>query len=527
MRDVNRTVTYDSRVIECHGACHPEGARDGSEMVNLSAFIRYHASRTPDRIALVYGSERLTYAEFHRRIERCGGWLARQGIGVDDVVAVLMKNSAAFLELAFAVSHVGAVFLPINFRLSREEVGYIVGNAGAKLLIADEELAPLACEGVALTLLDEAAQSDSTRIAAKAEPAPMRFRRPSDLFRLMYTSGTTDRPKGVMHTYEKFYWKCADHVVALGLSADTRLLVGGPLYHVGAFDLPGIAALWVGGTLCVHRNFDPDTVLASIEAERLTSGWLAPVMTSALLAHPGRERFDVSSLRWIIGGGERTPEARIRSFSEYFTKGRYIDAYGLTETCSGDTLMEGGREIEKIGSTGRALAHVEIEIRDDAGATLPPGQPGEICVRGAKVTAGYWNDPEKTKASFFGEWFRTGDVGYLDEDGFLFLTDRKKDMIISGGENIASSEVERVIYELPQVREVAVVGLPDERWGERPVAVVVLAPGARLDLDALSQHCRAKLAAFKTPKQLIIREDLPRNPSGKVLKRRLRDELRG
>ena len=187
--------------------------------------------------------------------------------------------------------------------------------------------------------------------------------------------------------------------------------------------------------------------------------------------------------------------------------------------------MEPGLAIAKIGSTGRPVAHVEIEIRDDAGNRLAPGENGEICLRGPKVTPGYWKDPAKTAAAFFGDWFRSGDVGYLDGDGFLYLTDRKKDMIISGGENIASSEVERVIYELPQVREVAVIGMPDERWGERPVAVVVLADSTALELPDLTEHCRKRLASFKVPKQLIIRDSLPRNPSGKVLKRVLRAEL--
>jgi len=187
--------------------------------------------------------------------------------------------------------------------------------------------------------------------------------------------------------------------------------------------------------------------------------------------------------------------------------------------------MEAGREIEKIGSTGRAIAHVAIEIRNEDGERLPPNANGEICLRGPKITRGYWKDPEKTASAFFGDWFRSGDIGYLDEDGFLYLTDRKKDMIISGGENIASSEVERVIYELPQVREVAVVGLPDERWGEEPVAIVVLADNATLGMLELNDHCRARLAGFKVPKQLIIRDSLPRNPSGKVLKRVLRAEL--
>ncbi|MGB8397920.1 AMP-binding protein [Bradyrhizobium sp.] len=494
-------------------------------MINLSSSIGFHARRTPDRCALKYRAEDISYASLDGRIRIVGGWLASRGISAGDVVAVLMKNSAAFLELVFATSHIGAVFLPINYRLSADEVGYIVGNSCARILIADEEFAAIAPASVPVVLLDQAAQSTATRLAPDIAPAPMHPRRPRDLMRLMYTSGTTDRPKGVMLTYENIYWKSADQTLVLGLNADTRLLVVGPLYHVGALDLPGIAVLWHGGMLAVHRNFEPEQALASIEAERLNAAWFAPVMTTAILTCPTRDRHDVSSLRWAIGGGERTPEVRIRAFSGYFRNARYIDAYGLTETCGGDTFMEAGRELEKIGSTGRAVAHVGIEIRDDQGNRLAAGQNGEICLRGPKVTQGYWNDPEKTAAAFFGDWFRSGDVGYLDQDGFLYLTDRKKDMIISGGENIASSEVERVIYELPEVREVAVIGMPDQRWGERPVAIVVLADGAALELHALADHCRARLASFKVPKQLIIRDSLPRNPSGKVLKRVLRAEL--
>jgi fatty-acyl-CoA synthase len=494
-------------------------------MINLSSFIAFHARRTPTRCALTYRGEDISYANFDHRIHRVAGWLASRGIGADDVIAVLMKNSAAFLELVFAASHIGAVFLPINYRLSADEVGYIVNNSEARLLIADEEFAATSAGDAPVVLLDETAQASATHLAAHVAAAPMHPRQPRDLMRLMYTSGTTDRPKGVMLTYENMYWKSSDQTLALGLNADTRLLVVGPLYHVGALDLPGIAVLWHGGLLSIHRNFAPGEALAAIERERLNAAWFAPVMTTALLTYPDRHRYDVCSLKWAIGGGEKTPEARIRAFSDLFKSARYIDGYGLTETVGGDTLMEAGREIEKIGSTGRPLAHIEVEIRDERGNRLPAGEDGEICLRGPKVTQGYWKDPDRTAAAFFGDWFRTGDIGHLDADGFLYLTDRKKDIIISGGENIASSEVERVIYELPVVREVAVVGVPDARWGERPVAVIVLAENAALDLAALAAHCRSRLAGFKVPRELVIRESLPRNPSGKVLKRVLRAEL--
>jgi acyl-CoA synthetase (AMP-forming)/AMP-acid ligase II len=496
-------------------------------MLNLSAFIAFHARRTPERSAILYGEQRVSYGALQARVETLSALLAARGIAPGKRVAVFMKNSAAFIELAIAVSRIGAVFLPINFRLARAEVAYILENAEARLVFVDAEFASL-LEGLpGMIVVDAAAQSDATRLSMQplAVPSPVP-RRENDLFRLMYTSGTTDRPKGVMHSYGNFYWKCMEHVVTLGISAADRLLVVGPLYHVGAFDLPGLAVLWMGGMLAILRDFDAADVLATVAREQLTCAWMAPVMLSRVLEHGNAEGLDLSTLRWCIGGGERTPESRIRAFAGLFTHGRYIDGYGLTETCSGDTLMEAGFEITKIGSVGRATPHVEITIHDETGTILPARQEGEICLRGPKVFMGYWRDPAKTAASFHADgWFRSGDVGYLDADGFLFLTDRKKDMIISGGENIASSEVERAIYELEGVSEVAVIGVPDPRWGERPVAVVVLRNGARLDLATLQAHCRARLAGFKIPSRLELRDALPRNPSGKVLKRVLRDEL--
>ncbi len=221
-------------------------------MINLSSFIAFHARRTPRRAALKYRGEDVSYAAFDARLRQVGGWLVSRGVNPGDVVAVLMKNSAAFLELVFATSHIGAVFLPINYRLSADEVGYIVENSGARILVADEELAGIAAGRAPVVLLDKAAQASATRLAPEIAPAPMHVRQPHDLMRLMYTSGTTDRPKGVMLSYENIYWKSADQTLALGLNGDTRLLVVGPLYHVGALDLPGIAVLWAR-----RHAFDP------------------------------------------------------------------------------------------------------------------------------------------------------------------------------------------------------------------------------------------------------------------------------
>jgi fatty-acyl-CoA synthase len=494
-------------------------------MVSLSASVAWWARTEPGRTALVYEEQRIGFGELQSRVEAAAGLLRDQGVRPGDVVALLMKNSAAFIELALAISRLGAVLLPINYRLGAEEVAYILDHSGAVLLFCDEEFVASAGQARHIAVTPDA-QSDSRVLATGCAPCTQAHAsQPDDLYRLMYTSGTTDRPKGVMHSHANVAWKCFDHIAALGITKDDRLLVVGPMYHVGAFDLPGLAVLAQGGRLAVLRDFDPEATLALIESERLSCGWMAPVMLNSVLALPHRERFDLSSFRWLIGGGERTPEERIREFGSLFKQARYIDGYGLTETCSGDTLMEAGREIEKIGSTGRALAHVQLAVMDETGRPLPPRTPGEVCLRGPKVTRGYWKDPGRTADSFFGTWFRTGDIGLLDEEGFLFLTDRKKDMIISGGENIASSEVERVLYQLPQVAEAAVIGLPDERWGERVTAVVVLRPGTALTQEALRAHCDGKLGGFKTPKQLFVVDALPRNPSGKVLKRVLREEL--
>lgn len=496
-------------------------------MVSVTASVAWWARAQPERLALVYGEQRLTYADLHQRVVCAAAMLQAQGVVAGDVVALLMKNSAAFLELSLAIAHVGAVLLPVNYRLGAEEVGYIAGHAGVKLLFVDDELQASVPDGITAMRVGAAAQSDSRLLYPHLVPhvSDAYVATPDTLYRLMYTSGTTDRPKGVMHTYGNMAWKCMDHITALGIGRDDKLLVVGPLYHVGAYDLPGVA-LWVtGGALVLERDFDAEQALALIEREHITGAWMAPVMLNRCLASSARSAHVLDSLKWLIGGGERTPEERIREFSSVFRCARYIDAYGLTETCSGDTMMEAGREIEKIGSTGRALAHVNLAIMDDEGNSLSAGSQGEVCLSGPKVTKGYWHDDAKTRASFFGSWFRTGDMGYLDVEGFLYLTDRKKDMIISGGENIASSEVERVLYQLPEVAEVAAIGLPDERWGERVTAVIVLRSGATLNLEQMRAHCNGRLGGFKTPKQLVIRDTLPRNPSGKVLKRVLREEL--
>ena len=497
-------------------------------MKNLTCSLDFHAGYRPDAEALVYQDLRLTWHEFAGSVYRTAAGLAGVGIKRDKIVALAMKNSPAFLQLTYAISHLGAVALPLNYRLAAEELAYIVDHAGIDLLVIDQELAHLAVETdrQKVTLHDEALKDASLVFDTLDNVPPRAARDGSDLYRLMYTSGTTSRPKGIMLTYDNLYWKNLDHVVALQLSAEDRLLVVGPLYHVGGAELPGLCVHMMGGTILLQRDFDATAVMEMIAAERATGIWLAPAMTNAILTDPSHAAFDTRSLKWCTAGGERTPESRIRAFNTVFPHTRYIDAYGMTETFSGDAMMIPGCELSKIGSVGKALQFVEIEVRDPEGNAVPPGVAGEICMRGDKVTPGYWKRPDKTRETFWQDGFlRSGDIGHMDEDGFLFLTDRLKDMIISGGENIAASEVERVIYELPQVLEAAVIARPHEKWGEVPVAYVVLRAGAELSFDELDRHCRAHLAGFKCPKDLVLRSNLPRNPSGKVLKRVLREEI--
>ncbi len=498
---------------------------------NLGGVLAHHADRHPDRPCLVWGDEVIGYGDLEARAGRTAAGLAGLGVRQGDVVAMLLYNCPEFIEAMFAVSRLGAVFMPINWRLAGEEVAYIAGHAGARLVVSEPELAPLA--EAARGLLGDVpvvgvggAPSDWTafealRTAGAAPPiAPVAG---DDVHRLMYTSGTTARPKGVMITYANLYWKNVAHVIEFGITGADRGLACGPLYHVGALDLTATTLLYAGGTIEIHRKFETEPVLDAFERRGVTTVWLAPAMVNQLLAHPSLETRDLSGLRLIIDGGEKMPLPLIERLLRAFPNAWFADAYGLTETVSGDTFLDKRATVRKIGSVGKPCLHLEVSVWDDTDQPVAPGVRGEIVLRGPKVFKGYWKDPEATGAAFRGGWFHTGDVGHLDEEGFLYIVDRKKDMIISGGENIASPEVERVLYEHPAVLEAAVVGRPDPRWGEVPVAFVVCRPGAGVTEEELREFCLARLARFKVPRAVGFIEALPRNPSGKVLKRVLRE----
>jgi acyl-CoA synthetase (AMP-forming)/AMP-acid ligase II len=325
-----------------------------------------------------------------------------------------------------------------------------------------------------------------------------------------------------MLTHANLAWKNLAHIVEFGVTGADLGLACGPLYHVGALDLTTTTLIASGATVILHRQFEAAAVVDEIERSRVTTVWLAPAMVNAIMSLPDVEQRDLSSVRLVIGGGEKMPVPLIERLQRTFPSAWFADAYGLTETVSGDTFLDRDSTVTKLGSVGRPCLYLEVDIWDEDGRSVPAGERGEIVLRGPKVFKGYWRDPDATATAFAGGWFHTGDIGVRDEDGYLFIVDRLKDMILSGGENIAGSEVERVLYEHDAVLEAAVIGRPHERWGEVPAAYVVLKPGTTATADELTERCRAQLAKFKVPNEIVFIDALPRNPSGKVLKRELR-----
>ncbi|MFJ8060656.1 long-chain fatty acid--CoA ligase [Streptomyces sp. NPDC096142] len=505
-------------------------------MHNFASILDHHLAQRPDAVAVTQEGRSLTVRHLHERVQRLAAGLAELGVGRGDVVGLLLYNQPEFLELVYAANQLGAVFLPLNYRLSEEEWQYILGHAQAKVIVTEPEFVR-AVERSAGCLTDlehrvvvggDLPQEPwigyeellARHKGERVEPVDVGL---DDLQRLMYTSGTTSRPKGVRITYGNLQAKNLAHIVHFGLTAADTTLVCGPLYHVGGLDMPALGVLYAGGGVVLQRRFDPQAVLAEIEKHRVTNVWLAPAMVNAVLEVPDREEYDTSSVRFILGGGEKTPEPVLRRIMTAFPNAWFADAYGLTETVSGDTFLDREHALSKLGSVGRPVPHTRVRIVDDTGAEAPAGELGEITLRGPKVFAGYWRDEKATAAAIRDGWFHTGDIGHVDEDGFLYIDDRKKDMIVSGGENIATPEVERVLYEHPAVLEAAVVGIDHPRWGEVPRAFVVFRPGESAGPEELREFCRARLAKFKVPARFDIVDELPRTPSGKVLKRTLRD----
>ena len=507
--------------------------------MNWFAVLAHHATRAPDKAITVFEGEATTYGEMAARAAALAAGLADRGVGQGDVVALLSYNCPEFLETVFAANYLGAIAMPINWRLAAPEVRYILEHSGSRALVCDGSLLDLAREATAdleatlvracvsppvpggwTTLADLRAKASTGAHAAAHVAAHVAAG--DDIHRLMYTSGTTGRPKGVMITHANLAWKNLAHIVEFGFTSADLGLACGPLYHVGALDLTTTSMIAAGATTIIHRSFEASDVIEELERSRVTTVWLAPAMVNAIMTLPDIDQRDLSSVRVIINGGEKMPIPLIERLQRTFPSAWFADAYGLTETVSGDTFLDQKSIVSKLGSVGRPCLYLELDIWDEDGRSMPAGERGEIVMRGPKIFKGYWRDPEATAAAFAGGWFHTGDIGVMDDDGYVYIIDRLKDMIVSGGENIASSEVERVLYEHASVLEAAVVGRADERWGEVPVAFVVLRQQTTATPEVLLEHCRAQLAKFKVPKQITFLDALPRNPSGKVLKRELR-----
>jgi acyl-CoA synthetase (AMP-forming)/AMP-acid ligase II len=507
----------------------PAGTGSTGSVANPSRVLAHHADRRGDALAVECDGRSWTWAALHERVRVTAGALTGVGAERGDVVGVLLHNDLEFIELMYACAHIGAVFMPLNWRLAGPELNYIVNHARTKLLVTEPELAELVekagdlcCDAV----IGVAPHGDWLELA-KLRDAAERVADPvdvesEDLARLMYTSGTTSRPKGVMISFGNLEAKNIAHIVEFGFTADHRNLVCGPLYHVGGLDMVTTSMLQVGGATYLLRRFEAEKALGAIERFMITHLWMAPVMINSVVDHPSLPERDLSSVLLLSDGGEKMPLPLIQRVLEAFPNAWFADGYGMTETVSGDTFLDKRRTTNKLGSVGRPVCNAEVRVVDEDDRPVPPGTPGEIVMRGPKVCKGYLHDEEATATALRGGWLHTGDVGILDEDGYLFIVDRLKDMIISGGENISSSEVERALYEHPAISEVAVVARPDERWNETPVAYVV-ARGTPPDSDELTSFCRERLSGYKVPKGFRFVQALPRNPSGKVLKRELRE----
>ena len=474
------------------------------------------------RPAVRFGTAELTYAETWARCRRLAGALRGLGLERGDRVAVVAPNSHRYLELYQAVPGAGLVLVPLNQRHADAELRYALEDSGARVLFAARPVAhlPACVEHV----VDAGAGHDE--LIAAAEPADF----PDDVVEddlagVFYTGGTTGASKGVMLRHRSLVANAFHLQVALPFGPDTGFLVVAPMFHL-AGTLAVLATVWHGGRQVVMEAFDPGAMLDLIEAERVTVTQVVPTMLAALNDEQLERPRDVSSLRVLTFGGAPSATETLRRTRRAFPDAELMTMYGATETAPLVTILPGLHRLldaPQARSCGRPAVGVDVRVVDADGAEAAPGEVGEVTVRGPNVMAGYWNKPDQTDAVLRDGWYATGDMGRLDEEGYLYLVDRAKDMIVTGGENVYSTEVEDVLYRHPAVREAAVFGIPDERWGEAVHAVVVVRDGPRPTPEELVAHCREAIAGYKVPKRVELRDEpLPKSGAGKVLKRELR-----
>ncbi|MDI6103467.1 long-chain fatty acid--CoA ligase [Actinoplanes sp. NEAU-A12] len=468
---------------------------------------------SPDRTAMIFGERRMTYAALFERTSRLAAALRRAGVGPGDRVAYLGPNHPSFVETMFATWALGAIFVPLNFRLTPPEIEYQLRHSGAVALI---HALPVASE-VAVTV------DLSGYEAFLAEPA--RFDEPVGLDGvacILYTSGTTGHPKGAMLTHGNIVWNCYNLLVSVDVASDEVTLVSAPLFHVAALNQCLLPTFLKGGTSVIMPGWDVDGCFDAIARHGVTLMFGVSTMFAGLSQSPRWRTADLSSVRTLMTGGASVPEVLIRSYQERGLA--FCQGYGMTETAPGATFLEARESREHIGSAGLPVFFADVRCVLPDLTPAPPGEPGEVLVRGPNVTPGYWNDPAATAAAFTGgSWFRSGDLAVVDEAGHYRIVDRTKDMYISGGENVYPAEVEAAVFEHPAVAEAAVVGVPDEKWGEVGRAFVVPMPGSTLEPADIPAFLTGRLARYKIPVYVDVVTELPRTGSNKVRKGPLRD----
>lgn len=501
------------------------------DAMGMAEWLRRRALRDPRHPALTFDGVTLTYAQLQGRVEACADILAAQGASSGDRVAYLGFNHSEFLIAMFATNRLGATFVPLNFRLTGSELSYIVKDSDARILISDGEhlgsiepvRSTLPCE--VYIRLGAGSEGwlglDDLRSANNAHVDEFEVDADSPAA-ILYTSGTTGRPKGAILTHKNFWANNVNWMLAVNYNADDIALTSAPLFHSGGLCVITLPTLMAGGHVVLQDQFRPDEFLAAVETYSITSIFCVPAMMLFASQSPRFAEANLDTVRIIVAGGAPVPEPLLRTYGD---RGIPVSqCWGLTEVATGATFLGTELALTKLGSCGVAGMLNEVRLIDFDGNLLESADvPGELCVRGDTVSPGYWNRPEATAEAFGADgWFRTGDVAYRDEDGYFFICDRLKDLIISGGENIYPAEVESVLYDHAAVAEVAVIGAPDERWHERVVAVVALKPGMTLSLEELRDFGKEHLARYKLPLELRFIDALPRNTTGKVLKEVLR-----
>ncbi len=506
---------------------------------NLGLFLskRARLNASAEAIVEVERKRRYTFAVLNDRCNRIAHVLRKKGVAKGDRVALLMMNGVEYIESFFACAKLGAVIVPLNWRLVPEELEFIVNDSGAVALLYDSEFDESVAalhereSGVSSWIRvgpedstpDWADNYDAATANSSSEELIINAERDDRLF-IMYTSGTTGLPKGVVHTHDTTTWGSLTMNMTCDIRIGDNYLQVMPLFHVGAL-LPAIGIVHAGGKLVIMRAFDPNGVFDVIQAEQCHIGLLVPAMLQMMWASPKRSEADLSRIRWLLSGAAPVPVSVIEDYESIGIEIHQV--YGLTETCGPACVIGAEDAISKAGSTGPAFFHTEVRVVNKQGDDVDVGEVGEVLVSGPHIMVEYWNQPEATAETLRGGWLHTGDLATVDAEGFVYIQDRKKDMIISGGENIYPAEVENALTAHPAVLECAVIGLPSEKWGEVPLAIVSLKPGEEATAEDIIGFCQDKLARYKIPKAVEFSDDIPRNPSGKILKRLLRERYPG